>query len=96
MEKYEKVRKAPLLLIDDIGAEVTTEWGRDEIFCPLVQYRMEQKLPTFFTSNLDLKLLEEHFSCSKNKTNEVKATRIISRIEQLTDQIEMVSMNRRK
>ena len=47
MEKYEKVRKAPLLLIDDIGAEVTTEWGRDEIFCPLVQYRMEQKLPTF-------------------------------------------------
>lgn len=95
-EKYEKVRKAPLLLIDDIGAEVTTEWGRDEIFCPLVQYRMEQKLPTFFTSNLDLKMLEEHFSCSKKGINEVKASRIISRIEQLTDQIEMVSMNRRK
>lgn len=95
-EKYEFVRSAPLLLIDDIGAEVTTEWGRDEIFCPLVQYRMDQKLPTFFTSNLDLKLLEEHFSCSKKGIDSVKASRIISRIEQLTDQIEMVSKNRRK
>ncbi len=95
-EKYEIVKTAPLLLIDDIGAEATTEWGRDEIFCPLIQYRMDEKLPTFFTSNLDLKLLEEHFSLSKHGINELKAKRIISRIIQLTDQIEMISTNRRK
>lgn len=95
-EKYDLVRKSPLLLIDDIGAEVTTEWGRDEIFCPLIQYRMDQKLPTFFTSNLDLTLLEEHFSCSKKGIDAVKARRIIERIKQLTDQIEMLSQNRRK
>jgi len=94
-EKYEAVKKVPLLLIDDIGAEITTEWGRDEILCPLLQYRMDAKLPTFFTSNLDLKILEEHFSCSKKSIDVVKAGRIISRIEQLTDQIEMVSKNRR-
>ncbi len=94
-EKYEAVKKVPLLLIDDIGAEVTTEWGRDEILCPLLQYRMDAKLPTFFTSNLDMKLLEEHFSCGKKSIDVVKAGRIISRIEQLTDQIEMVSINRR-
>lgn len=95
-EKYEAVKTVPLLLIDDIGAEVTTEWGRDEIFCPLIQYRMDANLPTFFTSNLDLKLLEEHFSCSKKGIDAVKAGRIISRIIQLTDQVEMVSENRRK
>ena len=94
-EKYEAVKKVPLLLIDDIGAEITTEWGRDEILCPLLQYRMDAKLPTFFASNLDLKILEEHFSCSKKSIDVVKAGRIISRIEQLTDQIEMVSKNRR-
>lgn len=94
-EKYESVKKVPLLLIDDIGAEVTTEWGRDEILCPLLQYRMDAKLPTFFTSNLDMKLLEEHFSCGRKSIDVVKAGRIISRIEQLTDQIEMVSINRR-
>lgn len=95
-EKYEAVKKVPLLLIDDIGSETTTEWGRDEIFCPLLQYRMDAGLPTFFTSNLDLKLLKEHFSCSKKEIDVVKADRIISRIEQLTDQMEMVSVNRRK
>ena len=94
-EKYELVRRAPLLLIDDIGAEATTVWGRDEIFCPLVQYRMQEHLPTFFTSNLDLKALEEHFSVSKGNVEHIKARRIIERVIQLTDQIEMISKNLR-
>lgn len=94
-EKYEFVRSVPLLLIDDIGAEATTSWGRDEIFCPLVQYRMQEHLPTFFTSNLDLKSLEEHFSVSKGNVDHIKARRIIERISQLTDQVEMVSKNLR-
>jgi len=93
---YERIKKVPLLLIDDIGAENTTAWSRDDIFCPLIQYRMENHLPTFFTSNLTLKELEEHFSISKNNVDNVKARRIISRIEQLTDDIEMVSVNLRK
>lgn len=94
-EKYDTVKKTPLLLIDDIGAEATTVWGRDEIFCPLVQYRMQEHLPTFFTSNLDLKALEEHFSVTKDKVDHIKARRIIERIIQLTDQVEMVSKNLR-
>ena len=94
-EKYEFVKRVPLLLIDDIGAENTTAWGRDEIFCPLVQYRMQEHLPTFFTSNLDLKSLEEHFSVTKDKVDHIKARRIIERINYLTDQVEMVSKNLR-
>ena len=95
-ELYDKVKKIPLLLIDDIGAENTTAWGRDEILCPLLQYRMEEKLPTFFTSNLTLKELEEHFSISKDNVDHVKAGRIISRIEQLTEDLELISQNLRK
>lgn len=94
-EKFDFVKKVPLLLIDDIGAEATTSWGRDEIFCPLVQYRMQEHLPTFFTSNLDLKALEQHFSMTKDSVDHIKARRIIERIIQLTDQIEMVSKNLR-
>ena len=94
-EKYDLVKNIPLLLIDDIGAEAITSWGRDEIFCPLVQYRMQEHLPTFFTSNLDLKSLEEHLAISKNKVDYIKARRIIERIVQLTDQIEMISKNLR-
>ena len=95
-EKYEKIKKVPLLLIDDIGAESTSEWGRDEILGPIVQYRMQESLPTFFTSNLDITSLEEHFSITKNRASTVKARRIIERIEQLTDKIELVSKNLRR
>ena len=93
--KYDFVKRVPLLLIDDIGAEATTSWGRDEIFCPLVQYRMQEHLPTFFTSNLDLNALEEHFSVSKGNVDHIKARRIIERVNQLTDQVIMVSKNLR-
>lgn len=95
-EKYEKVKKTPLLLIDDIGAENVTAWNRDEILCPLLQYRMEEKLPTFFTSNLTIEQLEEHLSNSKSGVEGVKAARIIARITQLTESIEMISKNLRK
>lgn len=95
-EKYEKIKKVPLLLIDDIGAENTTNWGRDEILCPLLQYRMEEKLATFFTSNLDIKSLEEHFAVSKDGIQDLKAKRLIERVKQLTNDIEMISNNLRK
>ena len=94
--KYNMVMKAPLLLIDDIGAENTTAWGRDEIFCPIVQYRMMEKLPTFFTSNLDLKALEQHFSMTKDGVDAIKARRIIERIKQMTEQVELISKNLRE
>lgn len=94
-EKFEYVKKVPLLLIDDIGAEGLTAWNRDEILCPLLQYRMDNNLTTFFTSNLNIEQLENHLSNSKNGVDEVKAGRIISRIKQLTEDAEMISKNLR-
>ena len=94
--KYNTVKKAPLLLIDDIGAESVTPWARDEILCPILQYRMDEKLPTFFTSNLDLKALETHLSITSKGDEIIKAGRIISRIKQLTEYQELISKNLRK
>lgn len=94
--KFEYIKRVPILLIDDIGAENMTGWSRDEILCPILQYRMDEKLTTFFTSNLDLKALEQHLSTSSNGVEVVKARRIIERIKQLTEQKEMISVNLRK
>ncbi len=94
--KYEVVKNAPLLLIDDIGAENITAWNRDEILCPLLQHRMDENLPTFFTSNLTLEQLEEHLATSKAGVESVKAARIVARIKQLTTELEMISKNLRK
>lgn len=93
--KMEYIKKVPLLLIDDIGAESTTPWSRDEILMPILQYRMDSSLPTFFTSNCNLKQLESHFSTSKNGVEEVKARRIMERIKQLTEEVNLVSDNLR-
>ena len=95
-EKFESVKKVPLLLIDDIGAEGLTAYSRDEVLCPLLQYRMDNNLPTFFTSNLSIKELEIHLANSKNDVDVIKSRRIICRIEQLTSDIEMISKNLRK
>ena len=95
-EVMNKVSKAPILLIDDIGAENTTSWSRDEILCPILQYRMDEGLKTFFTSNLNLEELEIHLSITKDGADVVKAKRIIERIKQLTIDSEMISKNLRK
>lgn len=94
--KYNQVKKAPLLLIDDLGAESVTPWARDEILCPLLQYRMDEKLPTFFTSNLNLETLEKHLAITSKGDEVIKAGRIISRIKQLTEYQELISKNLRK
>lgn len=95
--KYNEVKYAKLLLIDDLGAEGVTSWSRDEILGTILQYRMQENLPTFITSNLNIKQLEEHLSVStSNKTEKVKAVRIIERIKQLTEDVEMISKNNRK
>ena len=94
--KYNYVKKVDLLLIDDIGAESVTPWSRDEILCPLLQYRMDEKLPTFFTSNLNLEALENHLAITSRGDEIIKAGRIISRIKQLTEYQELISKNLRK
>ena len=95
-DKLNYLQNVDILLIDDIGAENVTVWGRDEILGTILQYRMNNKLTTFFTSNLTIEELERHLSLAKGSEDTVKARRIIERIKQLTDDIEIVSENRRK
>ena len=84
-----------LLLLDDIGAESVSAWSRDEILGPILQYRMEEKLPTFFTSNLSIDELEKFLAINSSSVERVKARRIVERIRQLTVNLELISENRR-
>ena len=92
---FNRVKRADLLLLDDIGAETTTNWNRDEILGTVLQYRMQEGLPTFFTSNLTINELEEHLM-GNDSEGKIKARRIIERIKYLTDNIVMIAENRRK
>ena len=94
-ERFDQVKEANLLLLDDIGAEKLSDWARDEVLGVILQYRMEEHLPTFFTSNLSLKELEEHLQINKSSEDKIKARRIIERVKYLTEELEMNSVNRR-
>ena len=94
-EKFNQIKKIPLLLLDDIGAENCSNWSRDEVLGPILQYRMENHLPTFFTSNLTVEELEKSLSITSSGVDKVKARRIIERIKQLTIPLELISKNRR-
>ncbi len=94
--KMDYYKNVDILLIDDIGAEKVTSWGRDEILGTILQNRMEKHLTTFFTSNLNIEELERHLSLSDQSVDLVKARRIIERIKQLTEDMELISENKRK
>ena len=94
-ELLNEIKTSDLLLLDDIGAETVTNWSRDEILGTILQYRMENNLSTFITSNLNISELEGHLSLVKNNTDKVKARRIIERVKQLTNDLELISKNRR-
>ena len=94
-DRFDYVKKSPLLLLDDIGAENVTPWSRDEILSPILQYRMDENLPTFFTSNLTLEELEKNLATTSTGVDSLKARRIVERIKQLTITESLISKNRR-
>jgi len=95
-DKLYYLENVSILLLDDIGAEKVTEWGRDEILGTILQTRMNNGMPTFFTSNLTIPELEKHLSLTKDNEDLVKAKRLIERIKFLTDDIELLGNNYRE
>ena len=95
-QKLDFVKKAQVLMLDDLGAEAITSWTRDEILATILHYRMSEQLPTFITSNADYVELEDHLAHSnKGDQERLKAARIMERIKALTDPIRMDGHNRR-
>ena len=44
-----EIKKVEVLVLDDIGAELNNAWVRDSILQVILQHRMQENLPTFFT-----------------------------------------------
>lgn len=94
--KIEAIKKVPILMLDDIGAETMSSWLRDEVLGPILQFRMLENLPTFFSSNFNYEELEHHLTYSQRGEEEkIKARRIMERIRYLTEAVEVGGPNRR-
>jgi len=96
-QKIDVVKKVPVLILDDIGAETLSPWVRDEVLGPILQYRVSENLPVLYTSNYNYDELLSHLSYSqKAGTERLKAMRIMERIIHYTDCYEIGGMNRRE
>ena len=70
---------------------------RDELIFPVLNQRMEEKKKTWFTSNEDFISLHDHYRFSaKLGEEEMKAVRIMERIQNLAQMLELKGENRRK
>ena len=94
-EKIDQVKTAQVLILDDIGAEQSSPWMRDEILQVILQHRMQENLPTFFTSNFSFTDLERHFANSKNGDETWQAKRVMERIKFLAQEVRLEGENRR-
>ena len=75
-------------MLDDIGAEAMSSFVRDDVLGAILQFRMLENLPTFFTSNFDFKQLEHHLTYTqRGEAEEMKAARIMERIKYLAKPI---------
>ena len=86
-EVLDEIISSEILLLDDIGAENNSTWSRDEVLGTILQYRMDNNLTTFFTSNFTIDELEKVLSETSKGIDEIKARRIIERIKYLTTEL---------
>jgi DNA replication protein DnaC len=55
--RFEQVRTAPLLVLDDFGTQSATSWAREKLF-QILNYRYINQMPTVVTTNLMLEEIE--------------------------------------
>jgi len=57
-ELFERVRSAPLLILDDLGTQSSTPWAQEKLF-QILNYRYNAQLPLIITSNHRLEEMDE-------------------------------------
>jgi DNA replication protein DnaC len=60
---FERVKTAPLLVLDDFGEQSTTPWAREKLY-QVLNYRYNARLPTVITTRYSLEEIQEKFESS--------------------------------
>jgi DNA replication protein DnaC len=56
-ERFEEIRRVPLLILDDFGTQNATQWAQEKLF-QIINYRYINRLPLVVTTNLTLDDIE--------------------------------------
>ena len=91
-----RLKRAKVLVLDDLGSEPITAWSRDEVLLSILNDRYENKLKTIITSNcLPDQLVNLYKTDSKGSEDEIRARRLVDRILASTSPHELTGVNRR-
>ena len=90
-----QAKTATVLIIDDLGAENLSMWIRDDILGVILEYRMQNELTTFITSNFDMAELTAYLAEMRDDRDPGKAARLMQRIQFLTRLVPVTGKNRR-
>lgn len=77
-----KFKNIDVLVLDDIGAETLTDWGRDNVLYPIIEYRVLKEKKTYFSSNMSM---VEYITTLIN--DDLKAKRLLSRLMKTATEI---------
>jgi DNA replication protein DnaC len=56
-QRFDEIRNAPLLVLDDFGTQNATAWAQEKLF-QIMNYRYINKLPLVVTTNLEMDQIE--------------------------------------
>ncbi len=56
-QRFEQIRRAPLLILDDFGTQNATSWAQEKLF-QIINFRYINRLPLVVTTNLALDQIE--------------------------------------
>jgi DNA replication protein DnaC len=56
-EMFDRLRNAPMMILDDLGVENPSAWAQEKLF-QLLNHRYSHQLPTVITTNADLDMLD--------------------------------------
>ena len=79
----DKMIKAPILFLDDLGAEKASDWVKEQLYI-VINDRYNWKRPVMFTSNLTVEEISKHYG-----------DRFTSRLVEMTEIIKLGGEDRR-
>ncbi len=75
--RFEEIRSADLLVMDDFGTQNATAWAQEKLF-QIINYRYINKLPTVITTNLILDEIESRIRSRLQDSDYVQHIRIFA------------------
>ena len=76
-QRFEDIRAADLLVMDDFGTQNATPWAQEKLF-QIINYRYINKLPTVITTNLILDEIESRIRSRLQDAEFVRYVRIMA------------------